>query len=85
MSMSEYEDAFVFACDGCGLSAEFVRGGPGSFMACVSEIKYRGWRIVREDGDYSHFCSNPDCRASVAKKSAAIAKRLLGQPLRTVK
>ena len=54
-------------------------------MACVSEIKYRGWRIVREDGDYSHFCSNPDCRASVAKKSAAIAKRLLGQPLRTVK
>ena len=42
MSMSEYEDCFIFQCDGCGLSAEFERGGPGSFMACVGEIKSRG-------------------------------------------
>jgi hypothetical protein len=26
MSMDEYEDAFVFHCDGCGLTAEFARG-----------------------------------------------------------
>ena len=42
MSMDEYEDAFVFRCDGCGLTAEFQRGGPGSFMACVGEIKDAG-------------------------------------------
>ena len=30
MSMDEYEDAFVFRCDGCGLTAEFARGGAGN-------------------------------------------------------
>ena len=78
MSMSEYEDAFVFQCDGCGLTAEFARGGAGSFVACVSEIKHRGWRIVRDDGDWSHFCSSPECRRAVAKKASEEAKRLLG-------
>jgi hypothetical protein len=43
----------VFSCDGCGLEAQFERGGPGTFMACVSEIKHRGWRIIRDDGDWS--------------------------------
>ena len=85
MSMSEYEDAFVFICNGCGLQAEFERGGPGAFMACVSEIKSRGWRIVREDGDYSHFCSGKECRASVAKKQSARAAELLDRPFRSVK
>jgi hypothetical protein len=74
MSMAEYEDCFIFSCDGCGLTAEFQRGGPGSFMACVDEIKNRGWRISRDgDGDYSHRCGR--CR----KGEAA---RLLDQPLR---
>jgi hypothetical protein len=48
MSMDEYEDCFIFRCDGCGLTAEFARGAPGSFMACVGEIKDRGWRISRD-------------------------------------
>jgi hypothetical protein len=85
MSMSEYEDCFVFSCDGCGLEAPFERGGPGTFMTCVSEIKHRGWRIIRDDGDWSHFCSGKECRAAVAKKSAARAKELLDRvPLRSV-
>jgi hypothetical protein len=67
MAMSEYEDAFVFSCDGCGLTAEFQRGGPGSFMACVGEIKSRGWRISRDrDGDYSHHCGK--CRQGEAAR-----------------
>jgi len=85
MSMSEYDDCFVFSCDGCGFEAEFARGGPGTFMACVSEIKYRGWRIIREDGDYSHFCDNPECRKAVAAKQSARVKELLDRPLRSVK
>lgn len=85
MSMSEYEDCFVFQCNGCGLSAELARGGPGTFMAAVGEIKSRGWRIVREDGDYSHFCGNAECRKAVAKKQSAIAAELLDRPLRSVK
>ena len=66
MAMSEYEDAFVFSCDGCGLSRR-LRGGPGSFLACVSEIKNRGWRISRDrDGDWSHHCGK--CRKSEAAR-----------------
>jgi hypothetical protein len=85
MAMSEYEDCFVFACNGCGLTAEFERGGPGTFMACVGEIKSRGWRIVRAGDDWEHFCSDRDCRAAVAKKAVEGAKRLLDQPFRSVK
>ena len=65
MSMSEYEDCFIWTCDGCGLQAEFERGGPGSFMACVGELKARGWRISRDqDGDWDHRCAR--CKAKVA-------------------
>ena len=63
------------------LSAEAL----ARLMACVSEIKSRGWRIVREDGDYSHFCSGKECRASVAKKQSARAAELLDRPFRSVK
>ena len=77
MSMSEYEDVFIFSCDGCGLTAEFDRGPPGTFMACVGEIRSRGWRMIREDGDWSHYCSGKECRASAAAKSSARANELL--------
>ena len=66
MSFSENEDCFEWSCDGCGLTAEFKRGGRGSFMCCVDEIKLRGWLISRtRDGDWSHYCAK--CR----RKSAA--------------
>ncbi|MGA7634796.1 MAG: hypothetical protein WCB11_28860 [Terriglobales bacterium] len=65
MSMDEYEDCFVFRCDGCGLTAQFQRGGPGSFMACVGEIKDRGWRIGRDQyGDWDHRCGRCKAKAS---------------------
>ena len=40
MSFSEYDSAFVWSCEGCGLECEFERSQqPGYFMSCVSEIK----------------------------------------------
>jgi hypothetical protein len=84
--MSEYEDCFVFTCDGCGLTADFDRGGPGSFMACVGEIKSRGWRVVRAGDDWEHYCADPACRAAVAQRVVEASKRLLDrQPLKSVK
>lgn len=57
MSFEEFEDVFVWRCDGCGLSVEFA---PHSFMSCWGELKSRGWRAKRErDGDevdWSHSC-----------------------------
>jgi hypothetical protein len=65
MSFSENEFSFEWTCDGCGLAAEFSRGGPGSFMSCVDEIKHRGWLIQRtRDGDWSHHCAK--CRRKMA-------------------
>jgi hypothetical protein len=62
MSFSEYDSAFVWSCEGCGLECEFERSQqPGYFMSCVSEIKAIGWRITRDqDGEYHHHCSK--CR-----------------------
>lgn len=62
MSFSEYEDAFVWYCKGCSLQAEFERGGQGSFMSAVSELKQRGWLIERgsEYGEWHHHCAK--CR-----------------------
>ena len=66
--MDEFEDAFRWTCDGdCGLTAEFQRGGPGSFRACVNELKSRGWRIFRDrHGEWHHHCSK--CRVEIGAK-----------------
>jgi hypothetical protein len=63
MSFSEYEDCFVWYCEGCDLQAEFPRGGQGSFLACVDELKRRGWRISRgsEWGEWHHRCAKCAC------------------------
>ncbi len=74
--MDEDELFFTWHCDGCGLSATFQRGGAGSFMACVDELKHRGWRISRRDGEWDHRCGK--CRKT------AVAE-LLDRPLRSVK
>ena len=77
MSFDEFEDAFVWRCDGCGLSAEFERGPPGTFRACVDELKSRGWRISRDRySDWDHRC---------AKCKAEAYKGILDRPLRRVK
>jgi hypothetical protein len=64
--MVEFVDAFRLTCVGdCGLTAEFQRGGPGSFRACVDELKSRGWRIFRDrHGEWHHRCGK--CKADVA-------------------
>jgi hypothetical protein len=64
--MDEYEDGFVWRCDGdCGLTAEFDRGPPGTFRACVDELKSRGWQIHRDrHGEWTHRCGK--CRTPVA-------------------
>jgi hypothetical protein len=72
MSFSEYDTAFMWSCEGCGLEAEFPRSQqPGYFMSCVHEIKDRGWRISRDqDGEYSHHCSK--CRREDGAKLLAM-------------
>jgi hypothetical protein len=63
--MDEFEDAFRWICDGCDLSAEFDRGPPGTFRACVDELKSRGWQIYRgQHGEWTHRCGK--CRTPVA-------------------
>ena len=46
---AQYENALVWSCDGgCGATLSFEREDrPGYFLACVSELKDRGWRIWR--------------------------------------
>ena len=67
MSFDEDEFSFNWHCDGCGLSAEFPRGGPGSFMSGVDELKRRGWLIERDrEGDWHHHCGK--CRRGMAAR-----------------
>jgi hypothetical protein len=77
MSMDEFEDCFIWTCDGgCGLTAEFARGQPGTFRAAVDELKSRGWRISRDrHGEWDHRCGK--CKAKVDVG-------LLDRPLRRV-
>src|SRR6478672_3683971 len=78
MSFDEYEDAFVWKCNGCGLTVEFA---PGNFRGCVDELKSRGWRFIRDHGDpegggWSHKCGR------CSRKSEA---SMLDRPLRIAK
>ena len=77
MSFEEYDDAFVWRCDGgCGLTAEFP---PRNFYACKDEIKARGWRITRDgvDGAWSHMCAR-----CVKKEAAGAVVNILGRPIK---
>ena len=53
MSVEEFNDAFVWSCNGCGLTAEFP---PENFYRCVAELKHRGWRITRDRNEWVHQC-----------------------------
>jgi len=66
MSFIEYEDAFVWECDSCGLRAEFP---PTNFWASKDEVKARGWHFFRDDRDgvWSHTC------AKCVKKQAKVS------------
>jgi hypothetical protein len=64
MSFEEYEDAYVWQCEKCGLTAEFPRH---DFYACVAELKCRGWQSSRDDPDegwqWHHKCKR--CRLTL--------------------
>ena len=81
MSMDEYEDCFVWSAMVAD-SAEFRARWPWeSFMACVGEMKDRGWRISRDQyGDWDHRCGR--CKA---KASADILDRPFGAEVQRVK
>jgi len=57
MSFSEYEDAFVWRCNGkdCPKGVIFK---PHDFMGCVAELRARGWRFYCDDEDrtWTHYC-----------------------------
>jgi Fe2+ or Zn2+ uptake regulation protein len=72
MSFEEFEDAFVWRCDDCGLVAEFP---PRDFWRCKDEIKARGWRFEREEGTWWHKC------ARCAKKNENAAN-VLDRPIK---
>ena len=56
MSLDEYEDKFVWICNGCEITVQFSRDE--DFYACVHELKLRGWRITRgQSGEWLHRCS----------------------------
>jgi hypothetical protein len=66
MSFDESKDGFVWQCDRCGLVAEFP---PVGFWRALDELKARGWRMTREDGEdgycWTHHCGR--CRKTGAE------------------
>ena len=74
---SEYEECFVWRCDGCGLTATCSPRSQG-FWPCWDELKARGWRASRdgegENGSWSHSCGN-----CVKKARKAIVAELFGK------
>lgn len=62
MSFSEYDDAFVWRCDGgCGRSVHYA---PDNFWGALADLKSRGWLIRRDDDGWGHLCRK--CRKSEA-------------------
>jgi hypothetical protein len=64
MSFNEYEDCFVWACDGdnCERRAMFP---PDSFWSALRELKSRGWLVDRGKDGWWHYC--PRCRKTGAE------------------
>jgi hypothetical protein len=75
MSFTEYDDAFVWRCDGKDCTKE-VFFKPHDFMGCVAELRARGWSFHCDDEDrtWTHRCGR--CRKPLAE--------LLKMPLKEV-
>ena len=78
MSFREHPDYLLWRCEDCDATAEFERvQRPGYFLACVDEIKARGWLIGRtRDGDWTHRCA--ECRKGSAEKVLAMTSKRFG-------
>ena len=56
MSFEDWEDCFIWRCDGKDCRKEVIFA-PTDFWGCVAEMKSGGWRFYRhDDGDWHHFC-----------------------------
>lgn len=62
MSFQEFEDAFVWTCDRCGLRAEFP---PNDFWGALAQLKSRRWEIDRDEEGWGHVCGR--CRKTGAE------------------
>jgi hypothetical protein len=76
MSFEEFDDCFIWRCDGCGLHADFP---PRSFFGALAELKARGRRISRDGEGWAHSCGK--CKA---KADAGLLDRLPTRGLRRV-
>jgi ribosomal protein L24E len=47
--------SFIFACDGC--DKPFRVNVCSSMDGAVSVLRRTGWKVVREDGKWHHYCS----------------------------
>ena len=84
MSFTEYEDCFSWTCNGkdCGKEVMFK---PHDFMACVAELRSRGWSFHLEEDTghegwgrtWRHYCQR--CRSKRQQTS------ILDQRIRSVK
>jgi hypothetical protein len=73
MTFTEHTDCFIWQCDGEDCEKE-VMFAPHDFMACVAELKSRGWGFSvyeitgREEGGrtWHHYCAA--CRQKIARR-----------------
>jgi len=58
MSFSEYDDCFIWRCNGKDCPKE-VMFKPYDFMGCVAELRARGWSFHCDDEDrtWTHYCA----------------------------
>jgi len=60
VSFAEHSDCFIWRCDGADCEKE-VLFKPHDFMACVAELRARGWsfHLNDDDGqrDWTHYCA----------------------------
>jgi hypothetical protein len=63
MSFEEFEDAFIWSCDSCGLRAELPAT---SFWAAWGDLKGRGWRATRLDDGWTHACGKCSRKSSAS-------------------
>jgi hypothetical protein len=62
--LSEYDDCFIWKCDGCPHEAVFP---VHDFWSALAQLKARGWQITRDEDGWDHRC--PKCKR---ERSASI-------------
>lgn len=88
MSFQEFSDCFVWSCDGkdCDLKVVFK---PHDFMACVAELKSRGWQFCLDEEtghegwgrDWRHYCQKCERK----RRRTSILDQVPGRAVKAVK